>query len=137
MVDETIAHADEVIARADALDAKLDNGVDTAIQALVAGEKRGVRNQRILGVLFGIVVMMLVIGALFVVRILDNTASIEATCNSLNRLNTRQIQLWDHVAEIQPIDQQTPEQQQQTVDFIKFVDDTFALFDCNQPKVLP
>lgn len=137
MAKDPIAHAEAVIAKADDLDARIGKKTEEVIRGLVESDKRNKRIQRSLGAILVVLFIVVVAGIFSIVKIMDNAATIQASCEASNRASAREIQIWEHIVNLPPPPDETDAQKQQKVDFLKFIQDTFPPTDCHQTKVLP
>jgi len=137
MADDPVAHAEDVIARADDLQDRITEETKRTIANLVHFQERSKLHTRIILGLIIVILCMMAIGTFALIKIHDNAATIQQTCETLNQTNSNQILLWEHILELPPTEAETPEEKQQKVEFEQFIQETFQVVNCTQPKVLP
>lgn len=136
-MDDPVAHADNLIDRADALNSRIDERTEKIISGLVFYQGKAKRNQRIMALIIAVLIAVIGVVTLAIVKIRDNASTIQAACEAQNRANANEITLWHFLLDIPPAPNETDAQKEIAIKFTKLVDDTFAPIDCAQPKVLP
>lgn len=127
------------------LEQKLEhNPIDESIASLVAADQRRRRHVRILAISLALDVL-LTIGFGYITarthslaaQAESNHQSLVRNCETGNEARTKNKQLWTYILSLPPSNDgqaSTPEQQRRVDDFKKFLDETFALRDCNNIK---
>lgn len=128
---------DDLLARADALDRKIDDKTERVITDLV---DYGKKNRRLIHIITAMVVFQFVIAGILtlaIVKIRDNSASIGDLCTATNVSNANETKLWNFVLNAPSTTEPSEQQKAVREQFKQLLIDTFPQVKCAQPKVVP